>query len=150
MAINFDRVAIKAVASAGLCAAAMASSPQAAADPLLTGGYHCVQDAAGSAAAGGAGGAAGAGGGAGARQEPVAGQRRRPALPRSRLRRSALPWLQQPRSQHPCPLVHPCLAHRYPLAQPYLPAAHLCRSGHRYPPAERPCRLAHPSRRLLR
>ena len=52
-----DRLKIKAVAGAGLCGAALALSPDAAAVPLITGGYACVQGIAGetapTAAAGG-------------------------------------------------------------------------------------------------
>lgn len=52
-----DRLKIKAVAGAGLCGAALALSPDAAAVPLITGGYACVQGIAGetapAAAAGG-------------------------------------------------------------------------------------------------
>lgn len=51
----FDRFTIKAVAGAGLCGAAMALSPEAAASPLKTGGYACVQDQAGDPAAAAAG-----------------------------------------------------------------------------------------------
>src|ERR1700741_1924834 len=71
-----ERFNIKVVASAGLCAAAIAVSPYAAAAPLITGGYGCSQPLAGGvlAAAGGpeatggpaaAGGPEGAGGAAG-------------------------------------------------------------------------------------
>ena len=45
-----DRFNMKVVASAGLCAAAMALSPDAAAAPLITGGYACMQSSAGDAA----------------------------------------------------------------------------------------------------
>jgi len=55
----FDRFNIKVVAGAGLCGAAMALSPEAAAAPLKTGGYACVQDQAGDAAAPAAAGAPG-------------------------------------------------------------------------------------------
>src|SRR5580693_3928916 len=61
------RFNIKVVASVGLCGAAIALSPYAAAAPLITGGYACTQPPAGDvlAAAGGpeaAGGAAAASG----------------------------------------------------------------------------------------
>ena len=46
----FDRFNIKVVASAGLCGAAIALSPVAAAVPLITGGYGCIQGAAANAA----------------------------------------------------------------------------------------------------
>ena len=42
-----DRFTIKAVVSAGLCGAAMAACPVAAAVPLMTGGYACIQGQAG-------------------------------------------------------------------------------------------------------
>ena len=72
--IVFDRSVIKMIAGAGLCAAAVALSPPAAAVPLLTGGTNCLEDQAGGfapgggapAGAGGAGGAAAGAGGAGA------------------------------------------------------------------------------------
>ena len=50
-----ERFNIKVVASAGLCGAAIALSPYAAAAPLITGGYACTQAQAGDvlAAAGG-------------------------------------------------------------------------------------------------
>jgi hypothetical protein len=52
-----DRFTITAIAGAGLCAAAMALSPHAAAAPFKTGGYHCADSSgavpAGAAAAGG-------------------------------------------------------------------------------------------------
>jgi hypothetical protein len=60
-----DRFNIKVVASTGLCAAAIALSPDAAASPFMTGGYACIQSSAGGAAAPAAAGgpvAAGAGG----------------------------------------------------------------------------------------
>ncbi len=47
----FDRFNIKVVASAGLCAAAIALSPDAAAAPFIDGGYACIQSSAGGAAA---------------------------------------------------------------------------------------------------
>jgi hypothetical protein len=46
----FDRLGIKVVAGVGLCGAAMALSPEAAATPLKTGGYSCVQGIAGETA----------------------------------------------------------------------------------------------------
>ena len=46
----FDRFNIKVVASAGLCGAAIALSPDAAAVPLITGGYGCIQGTAADAA----------------------------------------------------------------------------------------------------
>ncbi|MGB8406660.1 MAG: beta-xylosidase, partial [Mycobacterium sp.] len=61
--MNFDRFTMTVVAGAGLCVAAMALTPNAAAVPLKTGGTHCVYDSAGNVIAG-AGGAAGAAGGA--------------------------------------------------------------------------------------
>ena len=57
MTINFDRFAIKVVAGAGLCAAAVVLSPHAAAAPLKTGGVHCLDDKAGGAPLATAGGA---------------------------------------------------------------------------------------------
>ena len=45
---TFDRFNIKVVAGVGLCGAAIALSPDAAAAPLKTGGYACVQAAAAS------------------------------------------------------------------------------------------------------
>jgi len=48
---TFDRFNIKVVAGVGLCGAAIALSPDAAAAPLKTGGYACVQAAAGEVAA---------------------------------------------------------------------------------------------------
>ncbi len=61
---TFDRFNIRVVAGVGLCGAAIALSPDAAAAPLKTGGYACIQGAAGEVGAGApaAGGAAGAGG----------------------------------------------------------------------------------------
>ena len=47
MSGTIARFTIKAVAGAGLFAAAMALSPDVAAAPLKTGGYECIQDAAG-------------------------------------------------------------------------------------------------------
>jgi len=48
----FDRFAIRVIAAgAGLCGAAMAFSPDVAAAPLTTGGYECMQPAAGQAGA---------------------------------------------------------------------------------------------------
>src|SRR6201992_4274203 len=59
---SFDRFSIKVVAGVGLCGAAIALSQDAAAAPLKTGGYACMQGAAGEVAAPAvAGGAAGAG-----------------------------------------------------------------------------------------
>ena len=46
----FDRLGIKVIAGVGLCGAAMALSPDAAATPLKTGGYSCVQGIAGETA----------------------------------------------------------------------------------------------------
>jgi hypothetical protein len=43
----FDRLGIKVIAGVGLCGAAMALSPDAAATSLRTGGYSCVQGIAG-------------------------------------------------------------------------------------------------------
>src|SRR5271169_484280 len=48
---TFDRFSIKVVAGVGLCGAAIALSPAAAAAPLKTGGYACMQGAAGEVAA---------------------------------------------------------------------------------------------------
>ena len=62
----FDRFDIKVVASAGLCAAAIALSPDAAAASFSTGGYACIQSSAGAASGAAAAGAPVAGGGAGA------------------------------------------------------------------------------------
>ncbi|OMC55311.1 hypothetical protein A5747_13965 [Mycobacterium sp. IS-836] len=42
-----ERFSIKVVASAGLCGAAIALSPDAAAAPLITGGHACTQQQAG-------------------------------------------------------------------------------------------------------
>ena len=42
----FDRFNIKVIVSAGLCLAALALSPDAAAAPLKTSGYECIQGAA--------------------------------------------------------------------------------------------------------
>ena len=42
----FDRFNIKVIVCAGLCVAAIALSPDAAAAPLKTGGYECIQGAA--------------------------------------------------------------------------------------------------------
>ena len=46
----FDRSNIKAVAGVGLCGAAIALSPDAAATPFMTGGYACIQGTAGETA----------------------------------------------------------------------------------------------------
>ncbi|WP_353359491.1 hypothetical protein [Mycobacterium sp.] len=46
----FDRFNITVVASAGLCGAAIALSQAAAAAPLITGGYACIQASAGDTA----------------------------------------------------------------------------------------------------
>lgn len=58
MTVNFDRFAIKAIASAGFCVSALVLSPHALATPFTTGGgYVCVEapaGAAGPAAAGAA------------------------------------------------------------------------------------------------
>ena len=48
---TFDRFSIKVVAGVGLWGAALALSPDAAAAPLKTGGYACMQGAAGEVAA---------------------------------------------------------------------------------------------------
>ena len=48
---TFDRFKIKVVAGVGLCGAAIALSPDAAAAPVKMGGYACVQAAAGEVAA---------------------------------------------------------------------------------------------------
>ncbi|MGA9490576.1 MAG: hypothetical protein WBV80_10045, partial [Mycobacterium sp.] len=47
----FDRFSIKVVAGVGLCGAAIALSPDVVAAPLKTGGYACMQGAAGEVAA---------------------------------------------------------------------------------------------------
>src|ERR1700749_4746561 len=47
----FDRFSIKVVAGVGLWGAAIALSPDAAAAPLKTGGYACMQGAAGAVGA---------------------------------------------------------------------------------------------------
>ncbi|MGB9251723.1 MAG: beta-xylosidase, partial [Mycobacterium sp.] len=47
----FDRFSIKVVAGVGLCGAAIALSPNVAAALLNTGGYACMQGAAGEVAA---------------------------------------------------------------------------------------------------
>ena len=61
---TFDRFSIKVVAGVGLFGAAIALSPDVAATPLKTGGYACMQGAAGEvgapAVAGGAAAVAGA------------------------------------------------------------------------------------------
>ena len=49
---TFDRFNIKVVAGLGLCGAAMALSPDAGAAPFMTGGYACIQGAAGEVGAG--------------------------------------------------------------------------------------------------
>jgi hypothetical protein len=71
---GFDRFSIKFVAGVGLCGAAIALSPHAAATPLKTGGGACMYGAAGEvgAAAGGVGAGAGGVGAAGA-AAPCAG-----------------------------------------------------------------------------
>src|SRR5271156_184016 len=56
---TFDRFSIKVVAGVGLFGAAIALSPDAAATPLKTGGYACMQSAAGGVAAPAVAGAAG-------------------------------------------------------------------------------------------
>src|SRR6202000_3486091 len=77
---SFDRFSIKVVAGVGLCGAAIALSPDAAAAPLKAGGYACMQGAAGEVAApAGAGGAPGSAGGAaggGPAGGPLGGPRR--------------------------------------------------------------------------
>lgn len=52
--ISFGRIAVKLVASAGVCATAVAVSPTAAAVPLKTGGYACDAGATAGAPAAGA------------------------------------------------------------------------------------------------
>ena len=52
--ISFGRIAVKIVASAGVCATAVAVSPTAAAVPLKTGGYACDAGATAAAPAAGA------------------------------------------------------------------------------------------------
>lgn len=47
--VSFARIAVNVVAGAGLCAAAAALSPHAAATPLKTGGYKCLETAPGAA-----------------------------------------------------------------------------------------------------
>ena len=51
MQINYVRFTIKTLAGAALCVCATALSPHAAAAPLLTGGYKCVDQMAGAAGA---------------------------------------------------------------------------------------------------
>ena len=63
MTIAFGRLAIHVAAAAGLCAATVALSSNAAALPLVTGGIHCYETSAGDAAAAGGAGVGGAGGG---------------------------------------------------------------------------------------
>ena len=60
---TFDRFSIKVVAGVGLCGAAIALSPAAAAAPLKTGGAACMYGSAGEVAAPAAAGAAGVAGG---------------------------------------------------------------------------------------
>ena len=72
----FGRFNVKVVASAGLCGAAIALSPHAAAAPLITGGHACIQGMAGEAgspAAAAGGPLAAAGGPLAAAGGPVAG-----------------------------------------------------------------------------
>ena len=45
-----DRFNMKVIASAGLCGAAIALSPGAAAAPLITGGHACIEGQSGEAA----------------------------------------------------------------------------------------------------
>lgn len=52
---RFARVAVKVVASTGFCVAVAVLSPDAAATPLKTGGYKCLDAAAGTATPGVAG-----------------------------------------------------------------------------------------------
>ncbi|MUM08894.1 hypothetical protein B5P44_29435 [Mycobacterium sp. CBMA 213] len=52
--ISFGRIAVKIVASTGVCATVVALSPTAYAVPLKTGGYNCDAGAAVAPAAGGA------------------------------------------------------------------------------------------------
>jgi hypothetical protein len=69
-----DRFIIKVVASAGLCGAAIALSPTAAAVPFMTGGHACIEGQAGDLAplpAAGGVGAAGAPAAAGACAAPL-------------------------------------------------------------------------------
>lgn len=47
MTISFDRFTLSVLAGAGLCAAALASSPYAIADPLVQGGYNCIEEMSG-------------------------------------------------------------------------------------------------------
>lgn len=49
MRLIFDRFPVKGVVTIGLCAAAVALSPYAAASPLKTGGYNCLDKASGAA-----------------------------------------------------------------------------------------------------
>lgn len=59
MTVNFDRFAIKAIASAGFCVSALVLSPHALATPFTTGGgYVCVEAPAGGAGPAAAGAAA--------------------------------------------------------------------------------------------
>ncbi|MBZ4622238.1 hypothetical protein GBO18_20165, partial [Mycobacterium avium subsp. hominissuis] len=66
-----DRFNMKVVASAGLCGAAIALSPDAAAAPLITGGHACIQGQSGEAAP--AAGGPVAGGAPAATAPPAAG-----------------------------------------------------------------------------
>jgi hypothetical protein len=67
----FDRFTVGVVAGVGLCGAAIALSPDAAAVPYMTGGGACMYGQAGAPAAGGPVGAAGAAGGAAACSAPL-------------------------------------------------------------------------------
>ena len=68
----FDRFNIKVVAGAGLCGAAIALSQAAAAAPLITGGYACIQASAGDTAPSGAATGPVAAGGCGPASAPLA------------------------------------------------------------------------------
>ena len=109
----FDRFSIKVVAGVGLCGAAIALSPDAAAAPLKTGGYACMQGAAGEVAAPAVAGGAAACAPAGAPLAEMGGAAaaaplRRSALPSRRVLRCllALPFRQAPRYRLFLPVLH--------------------------------------------
>lgn len=91
-----NRFNIKVIAGAGLFAAAIALSPDAAADPLMTGGYACIQGMAGDAPVA-AGDPVAAGG-------PAAAERAVPHLLTWLVFRSSR--LGQCRQLHRCPSAH--------------------------------------------
>ncbi len=71
----FDRFNFKVVACAGLCGAAIALSPQAAAVPLKTDGYACIQGMAGEGGRSGCGGRSSCGRRSGSGRRDMRGQR---------------------------------------------------------------------------